>query len=257
MLTVNTNEQLSEGDETPCSLYCKLTLGEDSPGSLVQGKPRDKGNPIHHSPTAPRSCWCLCIPTLHQQTHPSNAKQSLSPVPGRLQRGQSLWMPDLEFTCVWGEGPGSMEYICVSFANSHQEVLQMWQLWSKGFSHVPSTRYFRSKENRVNSCPRQNRKTFISINPSSPVLIFIFAFSDIPTPAGQTPDLIPVQSQMCCTWMGTLPGPGYTEKPAQDPACKQAAGWWVCPSQQMCLLWVPALQGAWDRAVFRDGVHLL
>lgn len=121
--------------------------------------------------------------------------------------------------------------------------------------HLP--RYFKSKENRVNSCPGQNRKTFISINPSSPVLIFIFAFSDIPTPAGQTPDLIPVQPQMCSTWMGTLQGPGYMEKPAHDLACKQVAGWWVCPSQQTYLLWVPALQGAWNRAVFRDDVHFL
>lgn len=66
---------------------------------------------------------------------------------------------------------------------------------------------------------------FIFINPFSPVLIFIFAFSDIPTPAGHTPDLIPLQPQMCSTWMGTQQGAGYTEKPAHDLACKQAAGW--------------------------------
>lgn len=75
-LVVSTNERLSECDGTPCSLYCKLTLGEDSPGSLAQRKPGDKLDAIHHSPTpAPE---LLVPPTPHplpKQTHPSSAMQ--------------------------------------------------------------------------------------------------------------------------------------------------------------------------------------
>ena len=51
MLVVNTDERWSERNGTPCSPYLKLTLGEGSPGSLDQWKPRDELDPIRHSPT--------------------------------------------------------------------------------------------------------------------------------------------------------------------------------------------------------------
>lgn len=66
MLVVDTNERLSECDGTPCPLYCKLTLGEDSPGSLAQWKPRDKLAAIHHHPTPAQKLLVSLDPTQPQ-----------------------------------------------------------------------------------------------------------------------------------------------------------------------------------------------
>ena len=100
MLVVNTNERLSECDETPCSLYCKLTLGEDSPGSLAQGKPRDKVNPIHHSPTPAQELLVAMDPHPPSNSHihqvPSRVYLQCQ---GSSRFGQSLYLgTDLEFT---------------------------------------------------------------------------------------------------------------------------------------------------------------
>lgn len=122
MLVVNTNERLSECDGTPCSLYCKLTLGEDSPGSLAQRKPRDKLDAIHHSPTLAQELLASLDP--HP---PPNRHIHQVPCVVYLQcqdgssEGQTLWMRDLEFTSVHvGSGLETSDYICLDFPSDQR-----------------------------------------------------------------------------------------------------------------------------------------
>lgn len=120
-LVVNTNERLSECDGTPCSLYCKLTLGEDSPGSLAQRKPGDKLDAIHHSPTpAPE---LLGPPTPHPPNrciHQVPCRVYL-PCQDRSSKGQSLCMRNLEFTSVYvGSGLETSGCIYLEFPSNLQ-----------------------------------------------------------------------------------------------------------------------------------------
>ncbi|KAF6088290.1 hypothetical protein HJG60_008146 [Phyllostomus discolor] len=123
MLAVNTNERLSGCDEAPCSLYCKLTLGEDSPGSLAQGQPRDKANPIHHGPApAPE-------PLVAPGPRPPPSGGHIRQVPGgvylQCQGGSRSLRAESPrgdrpgvHTRLCREGAASVGWVCVGFPSS-------------------------------------------------------------------------------------------------------------------------------------------
>lgn len=160
-LVVNTNERLSECDGTPCSLYCKLTLGEDSPGSLAQRKPGDKLDAIHHSPTPAPELLVPSTPHPPKQTHPSSATQSLSSVPGPQQQGaESLHEESGIYICVCGERTGNVRLYLPwisqrsmgrSIKCGSYEVRASCMLHASLFSKCFLPNYLRSEENGVDS----------------------------------------------------------------------------------------------------------
>lgn len=154
MLVVNTNERLSEGDETPCSLYCKLTLEEDSPGSLAQGKPRDKVNPIHHSPTPAQE---LLVP-LHPHPPPTDTSikcqaEFISSARKAAARAESLDARPWVYMCVGGGAWKYGIYLCQFSQQSSGKHSKCgsYEVRASHMCHLPH--YFRSKENRVNFLP--------------------------------------------------------------------------------------------------------
>lgn len=157
MFVVNTDERLSECDEAPCPLYCKLTPGEGSPGSPAQGPAGDKASPIHHGPTPAPELPVAPGP------HPP-PKGRIHQVPsgvylqcqGGSRSGQSLHAEtDLEFPSARaGRGREVWDVFVSVFPAVTRRALPRWHLWSKGTSRVPG--------GRVNSCPGQHEKTFIS-----------------------------------------------------------------------------------------------
>lgn len=120
-LVVNTNERLSECDGTPCSLYCKLTLGEDSQGSLAQRKPGDKLDAIHHSPTPAQSYWCLQLPTPPNRRIHQAPRRVYLPCQDHSSKGQSLCLRNLEFISVYvGSGLETSDCIYLEFPSNLQ-----------------------------------------------------------------------------------------------------------------------------------------
>ena len=206
-LVVNTNERLSECDGTPCSLYCKLTLGEDSPGSLAQRKPGDKLDAIHHSPTPAPELLVPLTPHPHKQTHPSSAMQSLSSVPGPQQQGaESLHEESGIYICVCGERTGNIKLYLPwisqqsagrSVKRGSYEVRASYVFHARLFSKCFLPPYFRSEENGVNSSNLLKSKEVYLCKHFIPRLAFRLCFHfDTTKPAAQTPDLAPLQLQM-------------------------------------------------------------